>query len=312
MLARMTNASTGRAALAPMLAVLGAAALALGPLAPRALPHAGAGLCHVPEPVVSLSTPSKIDVGDPAKASDGTSAGDRAAMLRPVRAAVRSIAEAAEGDGDTRACAAHALAGWARAGALTDMRGKDANLTRGRLAGELLVAAVRLDERDAFSPRDRAAVGRWANRLARQTVLFFEHGAGEASRGNNHRQWAALAVGAAGRLTGDPMQLAWARESANVALCAVTADGFLPAELARGRRAWRYHRYALRPLRALDALGAWDGAPAPCADGLERLARVAARSDLVAVSTGIAQDGAADERTFSPALRLADQPPEAL
>lgn len=259
--------------------------------------------CVVPAPVVGLDTPSKMASDDPARATLGPRADERDALLRPLREATRSIAAWA-GDEASRPCAARALAAWAGADALTDMRSKDARLTRGRHAAELLFAAVALDRADALTPRQAASIGRWADALARSTIDFFAHGAGPQSRVNNHRQWAALAVAAAGTLTGRPEHLAWARESADLALCAVTPKGLIPAELERGPAAWRYHRYALRPLLAMERMGAWTDAPAPCADGLDRLQDAARDPDRVARATGVPQRGPAAESAFGPMLRL--------
>lgn len=289
---------------APMAAVVLASALALGPLALRAPGFDGPGLCHVPQPVVTLATTSKIDAADPAGVRTVAGTDTREATLKPLRAAIRSIAGAADGEADERRCAAHSLSLWARADALIDARTKDAMLTRGRLGAELLVAAVLLDRADAFDARQRRTVTAWAERLSRSTIDLFVAHAGPDSRVNNHRQWAALLVGAGGLLTGRPEHLAWAREGANAALCSVTADGFLPAELKRGRRAWRYHRYALRPLLAMRALGVGEGAPDPCAAALARLQRVASDRAAIEDATGIAQDDPAAETAFGPALRL--------
>lgn len=300
----MNPRSRSPLARAPVAAVILASVLALGPLALRGPSFDGPGLCHVPPPVVTLATTSKIDAADPTGVRTVADTDRREATLAPLRAAIRSVARVADGEADERRCAAHSLALWARADALTDVRTKDAVLTRGRLGAELLVAAVLLDRAGAFDAAQRRAVVAWAERLSRSTIDLFGTHAGSETRVNNHRQWAGLLVGAGGLLTGRPEYLAWAREGANAALCSVTADGFLPAELKRGRRAWRYHRYALRPLLAMRALGVHENAPDPCAAGLARLERVAADKGSVERKAGIAQDGPAAETTFGPALRL--------
>ena len=155
----MPTAPTRALALAPVLLAL-AGALALGQLVPRHAPDRDDGPCAVPAPVVALAAASKRDPADPTGVREGPGAADRLIALRPVRGAVRAIAEGAAGDAGARKCAARALVAWARAGALTDMRTKDANLTRGRLGGELLVAALALDARGALSSADRTRVAR--------------------------------------------------------------------------------------------------------------------------------------------------------
>ena len=287
-----------------LVATLAAAgALAFATLGRPSLPDA-VGLCRPAHLPVQLATTSKIDQADPHKATLASTATRRETTLRPARRAVASVAEAAEGSAAERDCAARTIVAWARSDALTDMRGKDANLTRGRLGAEALVAAVRLDERGAFAPHQRRRVATWANELATSTTAFFARGAGPKSKINNHRQWAGLLVGAAGRLTGDPAHATWAREAAELALCSVTPDGFLPVEMTRGRRAWRYHRYALRPILALRRLGVWDGAADPCGSALPHLRTVAADPSPIGFATGLLQDGPATESSFGPSLRL--------
>lgn len=297
----MALSHAGPVALIASLAILGT--LAVGMIARPSLPDA-VGSCRPDFLPVSLATTSKIDPTDPHKATLGAAASNREATLRPVRRAIGSVAAAAEGDARERHCAARTIAAWARSNALGDMRGKDANLTRGRLGAEVLLAAVHLDERSAFARSDREAVAAWASGLAVSTIAFFAERAGSESRINNHRQWAGLLVGAASRLTGEATYLEWARQSAEIALCHVMSEGFLPAELKRGRLAWRYHRYALRPVRALHALGAWDGVIDPCSKGLERLGAIAADPTTIERATGIVQDGPVSETSFGPTLRL--------
>lgn len=292
----------GPIALVVTLLAAGTIALALGRMPPDADRS-----CRPEALPATLATSSKIDASDPRKVALASTAPGRAATLGPVRRAIRSVAVAAEGGAVERDCAARTLAAWARADALTDMRTKDANLTRGRLGAEVLVAAVRLDARGAFGPADRRIVARWADRLADSTIAFFADGAGSRSRINNHRQWAGLLVGAAGRLADDADHARWAHEAVDVALCSVTPEGFLPAEMTRGARAWRYHRYALRPILALRDLGLWSDATSECADALPALIGVIADARTIEAATGTVQAGPVDEATFGPALRL-DRP----
>ena len=265
--------------------------------------------CGTPEPVVTLATQSKYDQSDVRKASLGDGARPRELVLEPLRRTVLSIADGAVAGGEARHCARVSLVAWAQNDALTDMRTKDAHLTRSRLVAEMALAAVALDEANALSPRERRIVARWGERVARDTVRFFANGAGPTSRRNNHRYWAALAVGAVGAFADRPELAAWARESAGIGLCSVDERGLLPLELGRGERALHYHLYALRPLAALKRLDrSVDGLEMACVEALPRLAR-ATRAMLVDPSrmeaiTGVAQLSPPRESAYGPLLRL--------
>lgn len=267
--------------------------------------------CAPTTPVIRLATGSKYRADDPHKAALGARAERREDVMAPLRADVLAISRGAHGSADERGCAASALAAWARAGALGDMRSEDAMLSRSRLVAELMLGAMALDEAGSLDRGDRLAIARWGEGIARETARWFEREAGSVSRRNNHRLWAALAVGAAGRFAERPELMAWARASADVGLCAVDGDGLLPLELARGPRALRYHVYALRPLLALGRLDGGGDAPRPCPDALSRLTRaVAGMLDdpaPVAARAGAQQLPPAAASAFGPALRLPEE-----
>ena len=214
------------------------------------------------------------------------------------------------GEAEDRECARASVLAWAGAGALTDMQSKDAALTRSRLVAEIALAAIELDRQRPFAGHERRALERWSESIVANTASFFARGAGPVSRANNHRYWAALAVGALGHLADRPEWRSWARESAAIGHCAVTAEGLLPLELERDERALRYHLYALRPLLAWQRLDRTADVEAhrPCAEGLERLARATeamlADPSAIAARTGAPQMPRPSERDHSPFLRL--------
>ena len=266
--------------------------------------------CPVAPLPVQLATTSKYRRDDPYRASLRGAAETREDVIGPIRDHVLRVAHAAHGSAVERRCATDTLTAWAKGGALTRMATKDAMLSRSRLVAELGLAAVALNDAGALAPNERRTIARWSEKIARETVRWFENEAGPVSRRNNHRLWAALAVATAGRLADRPELTAWARASADLGLCAVDANGHLPLELERGSRALRYHVYALRPLLALDALDRGGSAPRPCPDALERL-RGAVSAMLVdarplAKLVGIAQLPPAAASAFGPALRLPD------
>jgi poly(beta-D-mannuronate) lyase len=68
------------------------------------------------------------------------------------------------------------------------------------------------------------------------------------SRQNNHLYWAAWSVGAAGMALDDDSMFRWAIEKEKVGLDSIQADGTLPTELERGKKAYLYHLFAAMPL----------------------------------------------------------------
>ena len=273
---------------------------------PRSVPPTLAG-CIPTTPIVTLATRSKYRADDPVAATLGANAAGRAETLQPIRADVLRISRGAYGEATDRRCATRELVRWARAGALTDMRTKDAMLSRARLLSELTLAAVALRASGDLAGADGRFVSDWAEETARSTVRWFEKEAGPRSRRNNHRLWAALAVGSAARLAERPELASWARESRDLALCGLDANGHLPLELARGERALRYHVYALRPLLALQRLEK-GSPPRSCPRAVGRLKGAVATmlNDPSAVSrvTGRAQLPPAAASAFGPALGL--------
>ncbi len=75
------------------------------------------------------------------------------------------------------------------------------------------------------------------------------------NRLTNIRAWTAASAAVAAIASGDRGLLEEAADQARSILETVTTDGALPAELARGRRAFHYHVWALEPL-ALTVLAA--------------------------------------------------------
>ena len=69
---------------------------------------------------------------------------------------------------------------------------------------------------------------------------------------NNHMTWAGLTAMALGLATENYDAWSWGLLRLERTLAQVDADGFLPQELLRGSKAWRYHIFTMGPL----ALGA--------------------------------------------------------
>jgi len=229
-------------------------------------------------PPVRLETQSKYDQTIMSKSVvDDAASRIRQQALAPIDDAIRRL-EVIAVDTMTTAtdqsieCVARNLEAWAEAGALTDMATSDANLSRDRIMAS--IAGLLLESR--ARGRDMAGqsvVRPWLRSIADQTIRYYDRNAGSISRRNNHRYWAGLSVGRIGYLLDDEGMLSWSRLSLDVGLCQVDREGFLPLELARGKKAFDYHLYAFVALRSLSALLSDDARveKSSCAGGLERL-----------------------------------------
>jgi poly(beta-D-mannuronate) lyase len=208
-----------------------------------------------PPPVIALDFGSRYAEGDSSRSQLDEEA-DRAAdaALAPVEEFLRDLTRMAgelhKDDTDRAAvadCAIGAMAEWAEAGALTDLRTDTANLTLGaRVAGFALVAmqaaphATRAGELDA--------VRRWLSVLTRAQMVWWEAEAPRHARQGNLRAWAALGAATVAGLNDDPVARAWAAWSVDYILCTANPDGSLPQEMRRGKRALHYQLHALAPL----------------------------------------------------------------
>lgn len=226
------------------------------PSALHALISTGVDCPKAPDPVVTLDTESRYDPNDK-KAIEVDE--DRAATYRekvaPVREFLRAVVEAANrsvAEPHARRawadCAAGLLDGWAEAGALAEMETTTAKLIRGSQIAGLSLAALQLREALGADDPRMERIAAWLAGLARDGRDFVDSRPEAGSSRANHRYWNGLAAAAAGSLAGDGGLVDWGIESARIGLAQVDADGFLPLELARGKRARDYHIYAIAPL----------------------------------------------------------------
>jgi hypothetical protein len=281
-----------------------ATALVLALLAPVPADAAGEGSGGVSDaacagisgPIAMPATVSKYAAGDVSRSlADPAAESKRRRQLSDIRAFVADIEKLAsryETSGGTdlgaARCVLRRLGEWAAADGFLGLSTEDAFLTRDTLVIDL-ARAYRVVEPAPITDTDRTIVRAWFQRIANDTVAFYEYSAGPRTRANNHRYWAGVSVGSIGILTGDAVLVRWAGDTLKLALCQVRADGALPLELARGRRAFEYHVYALRALTDLTYVVA-EGPPADlgdCADGLDRLRRFS-----LAWAAGTMPDGA--------------------
>lgn len=221
---------------------------------------------RVPAPVVTLQTESRYDPKDNKSINVDPNRRDQyLKAIAPVRTYLTTVSETTNKSVAfpfaRRAwamCALDLLDQWASADALTNMRTNTARLLRGAQVATLALAALQI--RDAVSDDPRLPrVATWLAGLARDCRDFVDSRPKAVSSMANHRYWNGLGVAAAGVLAADDDLVAWGLGSARIGLAQVNDPGFLPLELARGKRARDYHLYALAPLIMLAEVAALDG-----------------------------------------------------
>jgi poly(beta-D-mannuronate) lyase len=159
----------------------------------------------------------------------------------------------------------------------------------------LSVAYLKIRHSNTVSPQVQQRVGAWLSDVAKaaiaeqDTPLFRD-------RLTNIRAWTAASAAVAAVATNDRALLDYAVKNARAILETVTAEGALPNELARGRRAFSYHVWALEPLALVALVAEANGARLTGVNNraLERLTRfviAAARDpDLIAGLAKTEQD----------------------
>lgn len=149
---------------------------------------------------------------------------------------------------DIAACALGWLAAWAEGGALLGDVNKSGEYARKWLLGSVASAWMQIGGEPALDPAKKEIVRMWMRNVARRAKADYSRDTHLRSRQNNHLYWAAWGVGAAGIALGDRAMLDWAVEKARSGINHIRADGALPLELGRGRRAFLYHLFAALPL----------------------------------------------------------------
>ena len=228
-----------------MRAALVALALAAAPLG------AAADCPAVPEPVVALGFDSRYAGSDDTRSDiDPEAEAEAEAALAPLDAFISDLAQRTDmavrdADGAAAGCVLSALAAWARADALAEQGTETAKLTIGARLAALALIAGRVAP--ATESEDLAAVRDWLARRVEEQMRFWETAPDGARRGNL-RAWAGLAAAATALLTQDAVTRGWAAWSLAYVACTADADGSLPQEMARGKRALHYQLHAVAPL----------------------------------------------------------------
>lgn len=97
----------------------------------------------------------------------------------------------------------------------------------------------------------------WLEKLAEQVYSEQKH----RRVANNLAVWAALGTATVALLTDRDDLWEWSKNRVHLFLAQVEPDGSMPTELARGKRATRYHFYAGQPLLAFNRIARCYGSP---------------------------------------------------
>ena len=221
---------------------------------------------EIPEPVVRLRTESRYYQEDAKRATIDPERDARyKAAIAPVRRFLKAVTSSANKSVELpfarmawAECTLGMLSSWADADALLEMETHAANLLRGGQLATLTLATLQIRDAVGGDPRFDEVVD-WLTVLAEQSRDYVNAHPRAGSSRANHRYWNGLGVAAAGALAGDKGLLDWGIESARVGLAEVTEDGYLPLELARGKRARDYHLFALAPLVMTAEIAATQG-----------------------------------------------------
>ncbi len=194
----------------------------------------------------------------------------RAWLSHVTREADSSLRRASPSLGAYKArCAVEWLEAWAARDALLGtMATKQAEAERRwTLAG---AALAYLKVRAHAEPHQQDTIERWLRRLSARAAAAFQ---ASGAKPNNHLYWLGLGLAATAVATEDRARWAEARTILDQGAAAVQADGTLPLELARGRRALHYHVFAAMPLVSLAYLAQVHGETLPrrTMDALDRL-----------------------------------------
>jgi poly(beta-D-mannuronate) lyase len=236
-----------------------------------------------PEAVVDFALTSKYgQAGASRDTVDREAEAAFEAALRPVKDYAQAVIKSANdyhrtGRVSSALCAARHLAAWAKADALKGPESHTAWFKLATTLSGLSLAYLQVKPALREDSAERKAIEGWLNRRGRDVAGYFEALKTPRSSRNNHRAWAGLAAASAAAASSDRALLARGFESYRLVVCQATAEGALPLEVERGRKATEYHFYALAALATLAEIGERNGYAAygECASALSRVASFA-------------------------------------
>lgn len=239
------------------------------PLASHPERNNGKTACDIaiPAPVVTLDLSSIYEDGDATHSTiDADHKNRYDAALKATRTFESLVASQASiytlSDGkrlDAAACALKAMDVWAKGQALSDLKTRQSHLSATRIIAGTAMAYMQTRSAAPLLHLDTGPIDAWLTTLADATIPVYTDGKDRTSDRQNHRYWGGFAVAAVGVAVDRPDFLKFGMDSYTLGIDQVTADGALPLELARAKKARDYHLVALAPLVMLASLGEANG-----------------------------------------------------
>ncbi len=254
-----------------------------------------------PPPVVELAVASKYGNNGPLHDTVSAEAEARElAQMAPVRAFAQAVVKMANrytatGNPSAAACTLTWLNAWAAGHALTRIKDHNAEFERGATLAGLSLALLQVSPAVANDPR-YTLVSQWMHQLAAGSIQYFDSTQRLQGSSNNHRYWAALGAAGTAVVTQDRQLLDWSVETFKRGVCGATAEGGLPLELQRGKKALDYHLFALDALTQAGAIAEANGIDAFgfCGGAFHRIVRFSLNSledpSVIAKLAGKPQD----------------------
>jgi len=255
-----------------------------------------------PEAIVSLAITSKYGSDGPQRDTIDPEA-DRTfkKQMKPIRAFSQQVVKMANrytlrgGIADAQ-CTLSWLDAWAHGKALSKMDNPNAEFERAQTLTALSIALMQVEPAVRNDPRFPTIVG-WMTDLATSTSAFFDATRDrlKGSR-NNHAYWAALASASVAALADDKALLDWSVQTYQRGVCGATAQGALPLEVERGKKALEYHLFALNALVPVAAFAEANDIPAydMCDGALRKIVNFTLKSirdpAAMAIAAGKAQE----------------------
>lgn len=212
------------------------------------------------------------------------------------------------GRADVFSCISEWLDAWASASALTTtVTNSSGKAVRKWTLASVASAYVRLTH-SVSSPLSAADAGKrgridsWLSSLA--ALVVSDYSDRDPATYGNHDYWAAWAVLATAVCRDRQDLYLWALERYQSFRLQLTVNGYLPIELARGKKALQYHNFALQPLVMIAAFARSNSTDLLSCGSLDQLVSVVMRNisdpSAISIASGYAQD-----MTFATASNLA-------
>jgi poly(beta-D-mannuronate) lyase len=237
---------------------------------PTATPFACPAIAPLPRDIVAYDyyTDKRASIPDPARFAAYRKA------AAPFDRAMTDAEKAADfylksGSQAAAACVLQLLDANARGRALSGaMASNQSYYVQNWTLGALAVTYLKVRDSGAGTPAERSQIAHWMVQVARSTQGYFNErrAKGAMSGRNNHLYWAGFAVMSAGIAADNRGLYNWGVGTYRDGIRQIAANGTLPLEMARGRRALHYHIFAAEPLVTMAEFGEANGQDLYAAD----------------------------------------------